>query len=272
MSARPLSDPDPSSLYHFSGGSPQDPDLLDSGSVRSSMWRPRGIPRGFLACTFTACVMAGSLGACAPGFTSNTNSSITNSTQSSSGSTQQHGGQSSSPNSSGTSSNTSGATSGSQSSEETSHAGLSPLGDTSLDSHKQEAHQGSSVVITSVRAASHDGFDRIVFETTGPGTPGWIVDYIDNPSQQTSGEPIEVPGDTALEVNVTGTTYPFELGIDNPSIGRTELNTVLVTDIVDGGTFEAQSQFIVGIKGGRKPYSVQMLENPTRVVVDVLHE
>lgn len=158
------------------------------------------------------------------------------------------------------------------STEAPSHAGLAPLGEASLEPHTHNPADMGMLVVTSVRAASHDGFDRIVFETTGSGAPGWIADYTDSPRQQASGDPIEVPGDTALEIMITGTAYPFELGVDNPNIGRVEMNTELVSDIVDGGTFEAQSQFIIGIKGERRPYSVQVLENPTRVVIDILHK
>lgn len=212
---------------------------------------PLGVPRGFLACTFSACIMAGLLGACTPEIPTNTNNST-----SFSSTTQNTNSTSHSSNSSTTA---------------TSHAGLSPLGEASLEPRTHAPEAPGNIVITSVRAASHDGFDRIVFEATGSGTPGWIVDYSDKPTQHTTGDPIDVPGETALEVHITGTTYPFELGIPNPAIGRVELNTTMVTDIVDAGTFEGQSQFIVGIKGKRQPYAVQILENPTRVVVDILH-
>ena len=44
----------------------------------------------------------------------------------------------------------------------------------------------------------------------------------------------------------------------------------IVKDILDGGMFEAQSQYIVGINGPKKPFAVAVLTNPTRLVVDVI--
>lgn len=212
---------------------------------------PHDLPYGFLACTFSACVLASLVGACAPNLGTQNSSAHSSASLSSE--------------------NSSASSSAAGSTEATSHAGLSPLGNASLERHEQPAKEQTALVVTSVRAASHHGFDRIVFEATGSGEPGWFCDYTDNPSQQASGNPIEVPGDTALEVLVTGTTYPFELGLEDPQIGRVEMNTELVTDVLDAGSFEGQTQFVIGIKGERRPYSVQVLENPTRVVIDILH-
>ena len=40
-----------------------------------------------------------------------------------------------------------------------------------------------------------------------------------------------------------------------------------VSQVVHGGVFEADTQYVIGVDQAR-PYTVTVLENPTRVVVD----
>mgnify|MGYP007111431558 FL=1 len=123
--------------------------------------------------------------------------------------------------------------------------------------------------MTDVRIGQHEGFERVVFELDGGGTPGWFVDYADTPTQQGSGKTIDHSGDTALNVNIDGVVYPFEAGKDDPRIGVVDAPTEgIVTQVVNGGTFEGRRQFVIGMNA-RKPYSVQVLDNPTRLVVDI---
>lgn len=147
-------------------------------------------------------------------------------------------------------------------------AGVTPLGnaDTAMKTLRPEAP--AQLLVTDVRVASHEGFDRIVFDLTGEGTPGWFVDYTENPSQQGSGHPIDYDGAVALNVNIDGVTYPFELNMEDPGLG-TVPGAGNVTEVISAGTFEGRAQFVVGLRD-RLPYSVQVLENPSRVVIDVL--
>ncbi|WP_257161270.1 AMIN-like domain-containing (lipo)protein [Corynebacterium cystitidis] len=124
------------------------------------------------------------------------------------------------------------------------------------------------LVITDVRVGEHNGFDRAVFEFTGTGTPGFHAGYTDQPLQQASGLPIEVAGNTAFEIMIHGT--PMHLGDwDSPLIqtGPMDLQAGHIKGITHGGVFEADTQYFVGLDKQR-PYSVTLLENPTRVVVD----
>src|SRR4051794_18932877 len=66
------------------------------------------------------------------------------------------------------------------------------------------------LVVTTVRAARHEGYDRVVFELAGTGTPGWSVEYVDTPSSQGRGEEVDVPGVAQLQVTLQGTTNPYE--------------------------------------------------------------
>lgn len=148
------------------------------------------------------------------------------------------------------------------------NAGVAALGDadTSMKTLRPEAP--STLVVTDVRVGSHEGFDRVVLDLTGEGDPGWFVDYTNNPTQQGSGNSIDFNGATALNVNIDGTAYPFDLGIDDPQLGTVEGNGS-VTQVISSGTFEGRSQFVIGLRE-QLPYSVQVLEDPQRVVIDIL--
>lgn len=146
---------------------------------------------------------------------------------------------------------------------------INPLGEADMSMKTLRPEAPSQLVVTKVRVGQHDGFERAVFELEGEGSPGWFVDYADNPKQQGSGQPISYAGDTALNVNIDGVVYPFEAGIDEPRIGIVEAPAGgVITQVVNGRTYEGRSQFVIGMNQ-RKPYSVQVLENPTRLVVDI---
>lgn len=149
-------------------------------------------------------------------------------------------------------------------------AGLTPLGDADTTMKTLRPEPSSQLVVTGVRLGTHEGFDRVVFDLTGDGAPGWFIDYNDRPVQQGSGFPIEFPGDSALEVNIDGTTYPFTLGIDPPQIGTTVGPGPIVAGVTSSGSFEGRTQFVIGVNGGKHPYSVQTLDNPSRLVIDIL--
>ena len=125
------------------------------------------------------------------------------------------------------------------------------------------------LTVTTVRAAEHDGYDRVVFELAGTGTPGWSVEYVDSPSAQGSGEPVDVPGSATLQVTLQGTTYPYESGATE--LGRGAV-TVPGLDAVQGvfydATFEGTSVAWIGT-AGRTPFRVYSLTGPSRVVVEV---
>ncbi|MGP6173873.1 AMIN-like domain-containing (lipo)protein [Corynebacterium sp. A21] len=148
------------------------------------------------------------------------------------------------------------------------NAGITPLGDSDTAMKTLRPEAPATLVVTDVRVGSHEGFDRVVFDLTGEGTPGWFIDYTDRPSQQGSGRPVDFRGATALNVNLDGMAYPFDLGIDDPQIGTVE-GVGNITEVQSIGTFEGRSQFIIGMNQ-QLPYSVQVLDDPPRVVVDIV--
>jgi hypothetical protein len=128
--------------------------------------------------------------------------------------------------------------------------------------------------VTDVRLGTHDGFDRVVFELESDGgTPGWIAGY-GEPIAQGSGEEVEVDGEAVLLVTVRPVLLPPDLPESvetwfGPSIeGRPG---GVVQEIVSGTVYEGHHQFFVGLDQER-PFVVERLDDPPRVVVDILHE
>lgn len=146
-------------------------------------------------------------------------------------------------------------------------AGVTPVGnaDTAMKTSRPEAP--SQLMVTGVRVGHHEGLDRVVFDLAGEGEPGWFIDYTAAPAQQGSGNTISYQGEIALNVNIDGTTYPFELGKEEPNIGTVE-GVGNVTQVISTGTFEGRSQFVIGLKA-KLPYAVQVLHEPHRLVIDI---
>lgn len=137
---------------------------------------------------------------------------------------------------------------------------------------KEQAPAGEyDLHVEDVRVGAHHGFDRVVFEFSGDGTPGWFIDYTTQPVQQGSGFPVEYEGSVALEVIIRGIPYPFDLDIPEdewPTPGLVAEAAGDVTGVSYQSTFEGQSHYVVGLNA-ETPYSVTLLEEPTRLVIDI---
>lgn len=124
--------------------------------------------------------------------------------------------------------------------------------------------------VTGIRMAEHATFTRVVFDIGGTGSPGWWVDYTDAPAQQASGLPVEVAGDSYLEINLDGIALPMDAAEPGIEMGTFE-GTGIVEEVTLTTIFEAQAQFFIGISGVERDYSVTLLQEPTRIVVDLVH-
>jgi hypothetical protein len=127
-------------------------------------------------------------------------------------------------------------------------------------------------LLTDVRVGAHPedgGFDRIVFEFEG-ARPSGLVGYQDEVSQCGSGQPVNPQGSAILKVHFDFTNAHTEAGqlsiasttVDGP--GNSILQSISSCD------FEAVVEWAVGTNG-KKPFTVTLLENPSRVVIDVAH-
>jgi hypothetical protein len=132
-----------------------------------------------------------------------------------------------------------------------------------------EPSADAQVTVSDIRLGRHDGFDRVVFEVGGTGTPGWDVRYVDAASSQGSGDPVEVAGDAILQVTLTGAGYPYDTRVEEYSGGPlTAADTEVVTEVVFDATYEGTTVAFVGTTG-RMPFRVYALASPARVVVEV---
>ncbi|WP_286204577.1 AMIN-like domain-containing (lipo)protein [Corynebacterium afermentans] len=122
--------------------------------------------------------------------------------------------------------------------------------------------------IEDVRAGSHEGVDRVVVELSGTGTPNVLAGYTADPRQQASGLPLVPAGNAYFELIIQG--VPWSMGLSDADLAKADPTGVAaggIQEIADGGIFEADAQYIVGLNAQR-PYNLYLLENPTRVVVD----
>jgi hypothetical protein len=142
-----------------------------------------------------------------------------------------------------------------------------PFQGTTEPTEKQRA--GAPVaVLREVRAAEQPGFDRVVFELDG--MPGYRIGYVDRPAQCGSGEPVEVAGEARLQVQLLPAQAHTEAG--EPTVRERErrLDLPVVKEIESTCDFEADVTWVLGL-ASRRPYRVQELAGPPRLVVDVGH-
>lgn len=136
-----------------------------------------------------------------------------------------------------------------------------------------EEPSGGLLGLRVARAALQDGYDRVVFELAGKerGTAGWRVEYVSEPLSDGSGDRVAVKGSAYLRVILTGTGYPFDTGVPEPSTRRfSPDDTEVVREVVLNGVYEGQYTAFVGL-ASQRGFRVFRISDPERVVVDVLH-
>jgi len=125
--------------------------------------------------------------------------------------------------------------------------------------------------LLSVRAARHDGFDRVVWELSG-ALPGIHVEYVDEPVRQCgSGEPVPLPGDGWLEVRLEPARAHTEEGRPTLAARRQAPALPIVEEIVQTCDFEAVVTWVLATRSPER-FRMFLLDDPPRVVVDVRHE
>ena len=125
--------------------------------------------------------------------------------------------------------------------------------------------------IIDVRYATHPDYDRVVVEFE-QGTPELTLDRATPPfTQDASGEPIAVDGDSFLRLTMRGGTRQTDEGTSSFD-GPTDFDPGLPTlvDLVQGGDFERQSTWYLGL-GSEACARVLLLDGPPRLVIDVEH-
>lgn len=128
---------------------------------------------------------------------------------------------------------------------------------------------GGQLTLTDVRVGTHEGYDRVTFEFTGDGEPGWVVEYTDDPRQQGSGAAVDVAGDAVLNALMSSVAYPTGEAYDGPErIDPPRLQ--VIDEVVMGATFEGHLGAFIGVTD-EVPFRARRFSDPPRVVIDVVH-
>lgn len=124
--------------------------------------------------------------------------------------------------------------------------------------------------LVDMRLGAHGTFDRVVLQLDGPDIPGWDVQYVGTPIGDPSGTVVDVSGDAVLQVLLHPVAYPEDGQdpYDGPPTVRIS-GTASVDEVVLSSIFEGQLQAFVGVHGGRQPFRVYGMSDPSRVVIEV---
>lgn len=122
-----------------------------------------------------------------------------------------------------------------------------------------------ALALTGIRAATHEGFTRVVLEFSGEGTPGvWRGAWTDEAVEQGRGIPIQVEGAAVLDLVIDGTPMTAAAN-PYPSGTHTRAGDL---DVVSDGTFEDNTHVIIGAPATRQ-FQIGFLSNPVRMVIDI---
>lgn len=146
-----------------------------------------------------------------------------------------------------------------------------PAGDpTPAPAASPSAEAAGATLLTDVRLAHQEGFDRVTFEFSGP-LPRYDIRYGDGPVIASgSGEELEVGGDGVLRVRMEPATG-YDMASQTPSYdgpARLTSDTTNIVELVRVGDFEAVLEWAVGVRTA-SAYEVATLDDPPRIVVDV---
>ena len=122
-----------------------------------------------------------------------------------------------------------------------------------------------ALALTGIRAATHEGFTRVVLEFSGEGTPGvWRGAWTDEAVEQGRGLPIQVEGQAFLDLVIDGTPMTTT---ENPYPSGTHTRAGDL-DVVSDGTFEDNTHVVIGAPAARQ-FQIGFLSDPVRMVIDV---
>ena len=122
-----------------------------------------------------------------------------------------------------------------------------------------------ALALTGIRAATHEGFTRVVLEFSGEGTPGvWRATWTDEAVEQGRGLPIQVEGEAVLDLVIDGTPMTAS---ENPYPGGMHTRAGDL-DVVSDGTFEDNTHVVIGAPAARQ-FQIGFLSDPVRMVIDV---
>ncbi len=126
-------------------------------------------------------------------------------------------------------------------------------------------------LLTDVRAASHEGYDRVVFELGSGSPPGFHLEYIDRPVRKCgSGDVTAIAGDGWLQVRLEPASAHTERGAPTIAERERKLDLPLIKELEQTCDFEGQVVWVIGLSRPNR-YRVLTLDNPLRLAVDIKH-
>jgi hypothetical protein len=150
-------------------------------------------------------------------------------------------------------------------------AGIDPLAGASTRPVTAAATNRATALLADVRAARHEGYDRVVFEFRNE-LPGYSVRYVRPPVHADgSGDVVPVDGDFVVEVRMENA---LDADLSKPSAPLTYTGprrlapaTPVVAELARTGGFEGVLTWVVGLRD-RVGFRVTTLQSPPRLVVD----
>ena len=126
-------------------------------------------------------------------------------------------------------------------------------------------------IVSAVRVGNQPGRDRMVFEFNDAGLPEWEVKYVDQPLLDCgSGESVVVSGDAWLQITFRGAQAHTEAGEESGGPRRQIVNQTILRELVRTCDFEGEVMWVAGVVRPNA-YTAQVLAEPSRLVIDVLH-
>jgi hypothetical protein len=137
---------------------------------------------------------------------------------------------------------------------------------------KKNSKISAVAVMSDVRSARHEGYDRVVFEFDGSELPTYHIEYIDKPVRGCgSGDVVPFAGDGWLEVRFSDSQAHTPEGQPTIKDRSRSPNLPIVKDLKITCDFEAEVTWVMGVSSPNR-YRVIELSNPTRLVIDIKHD
>lgn len=144
-----------------------------------------------------------------------------------------------------------------------------PAGSPELVMLEPSANDNAVLGVNAETFAS-EGFDRVIIELTGDAAPGWFARVVTEALSPGEGAPVEVAGDSFLQLVVRGVEMPDESTFSGATL---TLDGPAVTEVVASGWHAFERTFFIGVQGDTPPEVAitRTMEDHPRIVIDVAH-
>lgn len=128
-------------------------------------------------------------------------------------------------------------------------------------------------LLKNVRAAAHEGYDRIVFEFDGNQVPGYAVEYRDTATACGSGKDLTdfIGGGEAPEAILAVNLRPANAHDQNGNVTAARdvpARLATIERAFSTCDFEGVVEYALALSG-EKPFRVSTLQDPPRLVIDI---